>query len=521
MAETLRHKRWERTGRTFEVLDNLGQAIPNKFALTTRIGEKNVDAGDGTFAPYLLNGVVLRHGDSECEFANGWQTIRRLGQVLVSQSRLYIQRETSPGVWTDVPHGIPTRNIAHDYPREGKCAAYLDFPNIQGYAAGARLQIGVEVGGGDRQTYGFRMRSPVAGRFRLEWILEIPEDIDLSWIETPTSKTDPTPIRVGGRIGQTEIRWSATEAPFRSATVESDGSGGRILHLFLGPYDLQAQQWLIVYPDTIGPISVSANADDWNIPYDGTWSFYDDVLWPGEGWNEPDWVGTRFILPSAIPVGATITDSTLTLIFIQANANWLSGEKFLKIYATDSADAAQVTTAGGRPDISGGSTTVTTQSVRWPTSGDLNLPANGSSMTSNSIAAIIQELVNDYSGLAQSAHIVLWFGTYPDGNHGSAWYEIEVASFENTTLDPAALTIVYTTTAIDQLAARFRNDDGSEATATWAATENTNLMAAAGTKRVRAQLNNTGDPAAIIPQWEFRYKPSGGSFGPWRKMETD
>ena len=71
---------------------------------------------------------------------------------------------------------------------------------------------------------------------------------------------------------------------------------------------------------------------------------------------------------------------------------------------------------------------------------------------------------------------------------------------------------------LDQFAFRFVNDDDVEASATFAAAENANLTAAVGTKRVRAQLNHTGDPDAITPQWEYRHKPSGGAFGSWAKI---
>jgi hypothetical protein len=43
--------------------------------------------------------------------------------------------------------------------------------------------------------------------------------------------------------------------------------------------------------------------------------------------------------------------------------------------------------------------------------------------------------------------------------------------------------------------------------ATWAANQDTNLTAVAGTKRLRFILNATGDPSPIIPQFEYRYKP--------------
>jgi len=512
MPETLRHKRWERTGRTFEVLDDLGQAIPNKFALTTRIGEHNVDLGDGTFAPYVLDGATLRHGDSECEFADGWQTIKRLGQTLVSKSRLYIQRDIA-GVWTDVPHGVPTRNVAHDYPKAGKCTAYLDFPDIQGYAQGARLQVGIEVGGSGKEIFGFRMRSPVAGSFRLEWVLEIPEDVDLSWIKVPTSRTDPTPIRIGGRIGQTEIRWSNAEAPFRSAIVEPDGLGGRILHLFLGPYTLSAQQWLTVYPDTLNAGEISANYNDgmgdtgYVDGYQGVLFIDDSDTQPAWGWIGWRWEGINLGgTPASIDSGTVITFDSL-----DDNAGANGTIRFVAENAQDPVDF--VTHVEDR--------TYLTASGKYV---DHSIPDQARDDESYSMVAPIQALITagfTYNGSAGHDTLVLACGA--NNAFGITAVSFRALSYDNAHASgqPARLTIVYTVAAsatIDQLTIRARNDDNDEANASWAAVENAMLTAPAGTMRFRFQLNNTGDPAAITPQFDWERKPSGGAWGTKRKI---
>jgi len=72
---------------------------------------------------------------------------------------------------------------------------------------------------------------------------------------------------------------------------------------------------------------------------------------------------------------------------------------------------------------------------------------------------------------------------------------------------------------IEQEGFRFRNDDGSESAATWKASQDTNITLAADTAaRIRMLLNATGDPASIGAQLEYRYKPSGGAFGSWAKV---
>lgn len=52
---------------------------------------------------------------------------------------------------------------------------------------------------------------------------------------------------------------------------------------------------------------------------------------------------------------------------------------------------------------------------------------------------------------------------------------------------------------------RFRNDDGSETTATWASSENGNLSLAPGAKiRIRMRVNTVGDFPSMTPQLDFQ-----------------
>lgn len=267
----MQHLRWTKNGRIFSKAD---EGKPDIFVWNGRVGEQNIDMGDGSFQPYHWDEAnqTLRHSDCECYFANGFQTIKRLGQTLVSRSRMFIQREVA-GEWVDVPHGSPTRNIAQDYPEEGKCTAYLDFPDMQGYAQGARFQVGIEAGRSQRQIFGFRMRSPVAGHFRLEWVLDIPDKANIEWIEEPVDLDDPNSpmIRIGIVVGKFNIVWRKSEAPFRDVTIENDPQAGRILRIFFGPYDLTPMQWLAIYPDVWGPSAIAVDEDDGSERTDQPW----------------------------------------------------------------------------------------------------------------------------------------------------------------------------------------------------------------------------------------------------------
>jgi hypothetical protein len=112
-----------------------------------------------------------------------------------------------------------------------------------------------------------------------------------------------------------------------------------------------------------------------------------------------------------------------------------------------------------------------------------------------------------------------WEGyTQTSSQFNSAGYAGFMVSYSGIVLDDFEVGNTPTAT-LDQEGFRFRNDDGDETGATWAANQDTNITADAGTKRVRFILNDTGDSSAITPLFEYRYQASGGSFGSWARLQ--
>lgn len=422
----MKHLRWEKSGRLFDHSD-IGD--PNTYTFVTGIGHKNVDVGDGSFAPYVVSGASLKHGDSEYNFSDGWQELRYVGQIITSKSRLYVARNVS-GAWTDIPHGIPTRNIVHDYPREGRCTAYLDFPNIQGYAQGSRLQVGVEVGGDDRQTYGFRLRSPVAGIFRLEWVLEIPQNVDIEWLEAATSPTDSTPVRIGIRLGQNEIRWSRAEAPFRSATSEIV-QDGRILRIFLGPYTVNAMEWLTIYPDVWGATSLAATGDDGTeTATAGTWNaagYYENHNMIGNRGESSGLthIGLRWVNVT-VSNGASVSNAHID---IHCDAYDAAGTPTATMYGADADNQAQW------------SSTIRPSTVTKTTASTSANPRTTAGWQEIVVTDIVSEIVARAGWSSGNAMSFAWICTNASTEH-HAWFP-DYGYWDYAT-NPTQLTITYT-----------------------------------------------------------------------------
>lgn len=110
------------------------------------------------------------------------------------------------------------------------------------------------------------------------------------------------------------------------------------------------------------------------------------------------------------------------------------------------------------------------------------------------------------------------WSTNPDTSAAWTWSEVDAlqAGMKHISGGGQAVTQVYvevdyTPATLEQEGFRFRNDDGSETTATWKAAQDTNVKIKADTNtRLRVLLNATGDPSAQNYQLEFR--ESGGSW---------
>lgn len=146
--------------------------------------------------------------------------------------------------------------------------------------------------------------------------------------------------------------------------------------------------------DSFSAQQVTANADDIVINNTGFFSNSIDMIVGDNSASDYDYKGyVRFQLPKAIPSGATITNFTLELRMYK-----VGGSTTIRIYADQSSNSAAPTTAATY-----NSKTKTTAYVDWtPT-----LTGSYAWYTSVDLSSVLQELVDDYGGLASGAYIGL------------------------------------------------------------------------------------------------------------------
>lgn len=225
--------------------------------------------------------------------------------------------------------------------------------------------------------------------------------------------------------------------------------------------------------------------------------------------NEADYEGGNqfnaacFFTPSVAASVTTVTVNFSVSINSFAMALQYSGldptsplDQVTTVHATGSgttATAASKTTTAAEEVIIGCFAEGTGSGFTWSNSGSYVLRVQGVQAENGWVLGVSDQIVSSISSYAAAATI----------STSSTWFAW-MATFR------APLP------ALDQSAYLWRNDDGTEDSATNAANENTQLSAGANLNyRPRIQVNATNNPTAKNFQIEYRKQ---GTTGPWHKV---
>jgi hypothetical protein len=144
------------------------------------------------------------------------------------------------------------------------------------------------------------------------WILDgiekLPADYEWLYSYGGPGKTSPADLKkVGIRFKDIEFRWNYDEADLRTFQHETNPDSTHKLSILFGPYNVLANQWHEIMPDTWGATAVSGDSNDCQEEgYGEGTTFYDDGvaaqydsgnLWldgsnEGSGWMR--YVGLRW-----------------------------------------------------------------------------------------------------------------------------------------------------------------------------------------------------------------------------------
>ncbi|MGW8301314.1 MAG: hypothetical protein ACWGNO_04555 [Desulfobacterales bacterium] len=313
MALNLRHKNWERTCREFEILDEHGQ--PNgQIAKVWGAGQKNIDLGNGNFAPYVWDAPSqsIRYGDLVCEFhPSGYQVIREYGSVesLIDDQRFELQYFREQGSKWNVldlynitlqvnqqdDHCIITRRMDDEGGGNWLEVDFLFRPHHT-----VKLTYRLHVANADQYRIRFQ-NTGIAG-----------EVIEQQAIDFDTG--DPLGVY---RLLFDSIffSWQSDEIAIHEGYTIEDQAGGKKLDFFLGDFDLPAGGDVVISPTTFGPQETSDDCVQSGSSYNDNVTGQLGIGYAGSAWNT-GWIWSNVTVPD----GSTLGDGCKITVEATASA---------------------------------------------------------------------------------------------------------------------------------------------------------------------------------------------------------
>jgi hypothetical protein len=325
MPFSLRHKKWEIAGRTFEVLDELGEPIPNRFTFIKTVNQRNVDLGGDEFVPYLWDdlGQSIRYGDLVCEFyPDGYQTIREFGstETLIDDQRFELQYFREQGNQWRV---LDLYNVSLSVDQQDDHCTItrrLDDEDI-----GNWLEVDYLFRPNHKVKLTFRLHVTDADQYRIR--------LQNSGISGELTEVDYVDITTRENLGiykllfdNIKFLWDRDEIAIHEGYTVEDQAGGKKLDFFLGDFDLPSDGDVVISPIIFGP---QENSDDC-LSADGTY-FDNDTGYIAAGNNSGQIVNAGHTWTNvSVPRGSTIDDA-----YIQMAVGAGSGVAEFNIHAVD------------------------------------------------------------------------------------------------------------------------------------------------------------------------------------------
>jgi len=423
----LTHYKWEKSGRTFKT------DIPNQYVYKSSIGQKNVDLGNGQYAPYVWNAdeKTLKFANSELKLNSNSLEFYSDGEKL---NTLAIHPETKEnGNWEKKPAVVLEPTVEEI--DEGGAEVRLKVS----YKISTEDQesvISFDAGANNKVNFDFNVKALEGGQQRLAVEFDQPAQ--------PISRRD----RQANLLSPTSYRfnkswWAFEENELDTHKVEL----GEKTAVYLGEKNYKKGETLRIHPDVWGGATQWANEDAneaWNgaMYLDGRWNNF--VYLDGSGDGGAEFVSWQF---DNVAMSGTI-DTTSKLVLAKpdpaddstpGNIDWtLRAEDTLTPVTIEAIDF----------NLSNRTTLTTANETGVGQAGSLTI-------TGADFAGILQELVDSYTYDGDDTISFIARTTASTGD----WWSI-VCDISHATGDPASLEIVYLTAADIQVdvANRYRAD---------------------------------------------------------------
>ena len=410
-TELLKH---HSNGHTLKVTTEGGQDTGQRV-YKSRVGQKNVDLGDGNFEPYVWYDSIktVRYSNLLCEFYSaGYQVVREYssGKVLVDDQRFEVQYWDDPQ-WRTLD--LWQIGLTVDDTNEDFCVVTRKLSD----GLGNTLDVDFLFEPKEEVKLTFRLRVVDADQYRIRFqnsgiageVTEVPF----------IRRSDQSVLGIGELLfDNIRFKWLSNEIGIHTGYTIEDQAGGKKLDFFLGDFDLPANGSVTVSPTTWGPTTTSDDCSSYGGAYEDD---YEGDIFVGIYDSNIEHMGLTFS-NVAVPAGAETQVGTKITI-TAASIDGTQTDCYLTV--CDSRDVGAWGAENLPEDQTEHSTTV---------------PWNPNESSGSHDSPELKDPVQDrFDGDAAAAHVendpltVIWMSGMSSGTGEQA-----------ITADDAELTIVYT-----------------------------------------------------------------------------
>ena len=287
------HHRWEKSGRKL-----VHDMEPNRFLFKSFAGQQNIDIGNGEFVPYIWDAQnkIAKYGNFQVQFFDWYQVIKRLipeEKVVIDDQRFEVQyfQGNKWRVLDLYNHTISTTEDTENGLFFIKKIYTGDGQDI--------LEVEYQIGQRNWVRFSIYLKVENAGTYRIRW-------------QNTGVQGEIQENATNIKFDDICFSWMPNETPLRSYEIEQQAQGKKV-DIFMGSYELNDGEEILISPDTWGYTDADSDAD-LNIT-DDTWdpNTGSNTIWAGKPADNDEWnLGLRFVNVT-VPKDATINTAYIRL----------------------------------------------------------------------------------------------------------------------------------------------------------------------------------------------------------------
>lgn len=288
---TFEHVRWEKCGRTYRKSDT------GEFVWWSSVSSRNVDLGNGEYAPYVWDAEkqIARMGDAEFRLVQDGFEFHYAGRKCAT-GRIKLEGEKN-SKWEDLPVTVRGLKVTPRI-RLDSFHEHLEIEYVVAHAD-YETKIQATVGGSDKIEFGFESEAKKNGKYRVLFQADVPEKgiakqkkrLKIRPKPLPPIVEDALPSRFTFLEAGFDWKWNPDESSDRAVSDTTEKFEVR-----LSEKDYLTGEKKKIFPDTWGPYGVDTSqagyvdsgtysCESGATDYVGLWGSTSSQSWLAEQWD--------------------------------------------------------------------------------------------------------------------------------------------------------------------------------------------------------------------------------------------